>query len=273
MNRLPLVFSAASAAVFAAASLLHWAYLRRRDKETAFWADAAAAAGWLALTLGGLVRLALLRRLPFGSFSDSLMLLLWAIAAGFLWLERRYALRAAGALILPLLGAGCAYVFWRPAGGRELLPILASPWVMVHAASIFAGYCAFTLAAAAGTLYLLLEKELKRKSLSAMHFTLPSLDTLERLVCSLVVVGFPCLTVGLVTGAVWSQRVWGAYLPPDAKMILALATWLVYAAQLVYTRALGGRGRRIAIASIVGFAAAAVNYLALGALFDTVHRF
>jgi len=273
VNRLPLAFLGASSTIFFVASALYVAYLRRRRPETAFWAHAAAVSGWLTLSLGGLVRLALLGRLPFGSFSDSLMLLLWALVAGFLWLEHRFALRAAGALIIPVIAVGSAYIFWRPAGGGELLPILTSPWVVAHAACIFAGYCAFTLAAVAGALYLLLEKELKEKRLFSLHFTLPSLDTLERLVSKLILWGFPFLTVGLASGAVWSRRVWGTYVPFDAKMIVALVTWFIYAAELIYTRALGGRGRRVAIASLIGLAAVALNYLALGVLVDTVHRF
>jgi len=273
VNRLPLAFLLASSMLFFGASGMYVAALRSRRPGLPFWAHAVALSGWLTLTAGGLVRLGLWRSLPFGAFSDGALLLLWAVAGGFLWLERRYLIRVGGALVLPLLALASAYIFWRPAGGGELLPALASPWVTVHAASVFAAYSAFALAAVAGALYLILERELKRKQLTGLRFSLPDLDTLERLVRALVVLGFPFLTLGLLSGAFWSRRVWGAYLLADPKVIFAWITWLIYGLQLLYWRAAGGRGRRTAIASLIGLLAVAVNYLALGALVDTVHRF
>jgi cytochrome c-type biogenesis protein CcsB len=88
-----------------------------------------------------------------------------------------------------------------------------------------------------------------------------------------IAVGFPLLTLGIITGAVWANEAWGTYWGWDPKETWSLITWLFYAAYLHarYTR--GWRGSRAAILSIVGFLAVVFTYLGVNLLLSGLHSY
>jgi ABC-type uncharacterized transport system permease subunit len=97
---------------------------------------------------------------------------------------------------------------------------------------------------------------------------LPPLDALDAAAHRLVLVGFPLLTVGIVTGAMFSPRfVTGAPLAV-ARAALAYAAWSVVAAALVLRSIAGWRGRRAAWAALIG--AAGILVVLLGYLLRPV---
>jgi cytochrome c-type biogenesis protein CcsB len=81
-----------------------------------------------------------------------------------------------------------------------------------------------------------------------------------------VLVGFPMLTVGIITGAAWADYAWGSYWSWDPKEIWSLATWLVYSAFLHARLARGWTGRRMALLSVLGFAAVLFTYFGVNYL-------
>jgi ABC-type transport system involved in cytochrome c biogenesis permease subunit len=68
-----------------------------------------------------------------------------------------------------------------------------------------------------------------------------------------LIVGFPMLTFGIISGVIYAQIVRGKFWTWDPKVIFAGITWLVFAALLHERLAVGWRGRRAAIMTIVGF--------------------
>ena len=65
--------------------------------------------------------------------------------------------------------------------------------------------------------------------------------------------GFILLTLGIVTGIVWSGQRYGVYWHSDPIEIITMLTWINYMFMLHYRVTAGWRGRRAAIVSIVGF--------------------
>lgn len=263
----------ASGLLFGFATLFYFAYLRYRRNDTGFWASIFALLGWVALSVGGIVRGGLLGHIPFGSFSDTLLFLLWLLASSYFLVEQRFKVRAAGAFLLPVVTLGVVYATLRPTEVAVILPVLQSPWVIWHVGFVFFAYCAFALAGLTGFLYLIQEKELKSKRLTFMHFSLPSLATLEALSATLIGWGYPALTLGIVLGAIWSRVVWGAYVLPDPKLIWAFLTWIFYTCLLVGRWVWGWRGRRNAVLTVVGFGAVILNYLGISFMLQGIHRF
>lgn len=258
---------------FSASSVMYVSYLRRRKNDAGFWASVFGLIGYAALTTGGVLRTAFAGRLPIGSFYDSLIVVVWLLVTLYFIIELRWKFRVGGAFLFPIAAVGALYASFRPLGVGGAPPILQSPWVGFHVGLVFLGYSAFALAALAGFLYLLQEQELKRKRLTFMHFSLPSLVRLERLSWVLVGWGFPLLTAGIAFGAAWSKQVWGSYFVADPKMVWSVFTWVIYAAAIVGRLAWGWRGRRAAILAVVGFFAVIVNYLGISLLTQGVHRF
>ena len=139
------------------------------------------------------------------------------------------------------------------------MPALQSRWLYVHTTLAFLGDAFFVIAFAGGVLYLVQERQLKRRHPGAFYHRLPSLDLLDRVNYRSLTIGFPLLTLGIITGAIWAENAWGSYWQWDPKETWSLITWFIYAA-LVHARlTVGWRGRKAAWLSIVGLPRGALH--------------
>jgi ABC-type transport system involved in cytochrome c biogenesis permease subunit len=124
----------------------------------------------------------------------------------------------------------------------------------VHTTLILFAYAAFFVVFAASVMYLLQERELKLKTFGANFHRLPSLATVDDIGRAAAGVGFMLLTLGILTGMIWSSTRDGRLWHNDPKEILAALTWLLYLI-LIHSRYLAGwRGRRVAWLGVAGFA-------------------
>ena len=74
--------------------------------------------------------------------------------------------------------------------------------------------------------------------------------TLDRAVHRFLVLGFPLLTLGVVTGSIWAKRLEVGAPQEVLRIVLGYATWLLIAMVLLLRVAAGWRGRRPAIAGM-----------------------
>ncbi len=135
----------------------------------------------------------------------------------------------------------------------EYHPLVDDAWTWVHRVSAYAGAVAFAVGAAAGAMYLLAARRLRRKTLGGP--SLGSLERIERLTMGSVMLGFSLLTVALITGAVrmFAPRAANSSAGMSSKVLLAIVAWGVYAVVLHAPINPRFRGRRAAILSVVGF--------------------
>jgi cytochrome c-type biogenesis protein CcsB len=210
---------------------------------------------------------------PVTSLFESLSFYALAIVAAFLVAEIRYGLRVLGAFVAPIAFAFNFAAAFLPAEVRKLPPQLDSNWLPVHVVLLFVGNAAFTVAFGAGIMYLLQEKEVKRKKLGALFRRLPSLDVLDEINYRCLTIGFPLLTLGIITGSIWAQTAWGSYWTWDPKETWSLITWLLYAALLHARLTVGWRGRKAAILAIVGFGAILFTFLGVNLLLPGLHSY
>lgn len=175
-----------------------------------------------------------------------------------------------GAVVSPLgfvLTLG-AFVFYTHA--RDLPPILHSAWLPVHVTLAFLGNAVFGVAFSASLVYLVQEKQLKGKKGRLSFRRLPSLETLDNLNYRVLSWGFALLTLGILSGAVWAEYVWGHLWIWEPRSVLSLVTWVLYALLLHY-RSAGWRGRRAATLTIVCFAVLVGSFLSVKLLFPGRH--
>lgn len=157
-----------------------------------------------------------------------------------------FALPAAFLLVfIPALGPG-GYIF-SSEGVR-------ASWLIAHIAALLVAYAALGFSILASVLYLVQERRLKSKlkpgADSRLFDWLPPLDTLERISHATLEFGFPCMTVGLIIGAVLVQETpLGAAYYLDPKVIASFACWFVYVLLLLVRRSAGLRGRKAAYLS------------------------
>jgi len=103
---------------------------------------------------------------------------------------------------------------------------------------------------------------------------------LSSLVSKTVAFGFPFLTLGIITGAVWANVAWGRYWGWDPKETWSLITWVVYALFLHVRFSGGWLGMKAkslpqlqAILSVVGFLFVLFTYFGVNYLLSGLHTY
>lgn len=151
-------------------------------------------------------------------------------------------------------------------------------WLVAHIIALLLAYAALCFSLLASIMYLVQESRIKAKHKLGQPRKwapldwLPPLDTLERIALATLEFGFPCMTVGLVIGAVLVQETpLGAAYFRDPKVIASFAMWVVYVLLLLLRRGAGLRGRRAAYVS--GLALAVMMAVWAANLVSHVHRF
>jgi ABC-type uncharacterized transport system permease subunit len=190
---------------------------------------------------------------PATSVREALGFLAWIIAGGYLAAALRWRLDLAGVAAVPVVLVVLLAARLTPAGEvQEGLSTLGR----VHITLATVGVAVFALASALSAVYLLEERNLKKKRFDTLTFKSGGapLDKLDGLSHRLVWIGFPIYTSAVILGALWmSQR--GENLL-RLEYLLAVFSWLVYAGLLVMRTVHGWRGRRAARLTLIGFALA-----------------
>lgn len=132
-----------------------------------------------------------------------------------------------------------------------------STWSIVHRVSSYGGAVAFAVAGATGTMYLIHNRRLRRKTVRP-ELDFGSLERLERISMVSVTLGFALLSIGLITGIaevihLGQYTSLGINRMTQPKVLLAFAVWLIYALVLHTPINPRMRGRRAATLSILGF--------------------
>jgi cytochrome c-type biogenesis protein CcsB len=102
---------------------------------------------------------------------------------------------------------------------------------------------------------------------------MPSLDLLDDVTYRMIAIGWPLLTGGIITGAVWANSAWGTYWSWDPKETWSLITWFVYAIYLHARYVRGWKGTQMAVISAVGFLAVIFTYLGVNLVLSGLHSY
>ena len=214
-------------------------------------------------------------RAPMTNLYESLVFFAWTIALIYLILERKFNIRTVGAFVAPFPFLIMAYASLNPNDIQPLVPALKSNWLIFHVMSCFVGYAAFAVSFGVSILYFFKIRSEKRftKPIESFWGSLPSSAALDEIGYKTIAIGFPLLTIGIVTGAFWANVAWGTYWSWDPKETWSLIVWLIYAAYLHARITRGWRGKRAAILSIIGFAATLFCYLGVNLILSGLHSY
>jgi len=210
---------------------------------------------------------------PVTSLHESLSFFAWCIVLLYLLLDLRFHLSVMGAFAGPLAFVMMVASQISPDVVIPQNPVLHTWLFPVHITFAFLGNAAFALAFGAGVMYLIQNRMLKSKRFTGIYKMLPSLDTLDKVNYTCLSVGFPLMTLGIISGAFWANLAWGTYWSWDPKETWALITWFVYAALLHGRMTIGWRGRRAAIFAIIGFLCLLFTFLGVSLLLNGQHTF
>ena len=213
------------------------------------------------------------QHLPITSLHEASSFFSWCIVLIFFFLEYRYNLALLGPFTMPVVFVLMLSSSMLPREIRPLSPVLQSYWLGIHTFLAFLGDAAFAMASGIGLMYLIQEHHLKSKHLGGLFQRLPNLQILDEVNYKLITLGFPLLTLAIITGALWAESAWGSYWRWDPKEVWSLVTWFIYALVLHVRLTAGWRGRKAAILSIVGFVSVIFTFFGVNLLLKGLHAF
>jgi cytochrome c-type biogenesis protein CcsB len=249
-------------------------FIIKQKKPVFTWSYRIFLAGFVCHTVFLVQQYVALGAAPVLSLKSSLGFFAWTISGAYLLFQQRFRLRILGSFIAPLAAVLMLASMSLPGVPATVVhPLFKSVWLPIHVLTVFAGDGMFALAFVASVMYLLQERQIKRKRFGTLYSRLPSLETLDAISHRALIWGFPLLTVGMVTGAIYAQQALGSYWRWDPKEVWSLITWLGYAVLLHERLTVGWRGRKAAVLSIVCFSLLLFTFIAISLWASDYHSF
>ena len=158
---------------------------------------------------------------------------------------------------------------------KPLIPALQSNWLLMHVSIMILSYAALLIGCLLAISYIALssnapEVEFKTTLVDRRSLFLSDLDSLSFRVLAF---GFPLLTLGILSGAVWANEAWGSYWSWDPKETWAFITWLIFAFYLHTRLQYGWEGKKSAFVATFGFFILWICYLGVNLLGKGLHSY
>jgi cytochrome c-type biogenesis protein CcsB len=248
-------------------------FVIKQRKLVYIWSFRILLAGFAALTVQLAYDYSMLGAAPVLSFKTALSFFAWSILGAYVLLHLKFRLMVLGSFVSPLAAFLMILSSALPVAEVVVRPVFKSIWLSIHVLTTLMGDGMFAVAFMAALMYLIQESQIKRKRFGSLYSRLPSLQTLDSINHYSLMYGFALLTVGMMTGAFFAQIALGSYWRWDPKEVWSLITWLFYAVLLHERLAVGWRGRRAAILSILAFLVLLFTFLGIGLWMSDYHSF
>ena len=250
---------------------------------------------------------------PLSNLYESLIFLSWGISFIHLIVESKTQSRLIGAIATPLMfflsGFSSLTLPTDMQKALPLVPSLQSNWLMMHVSMMMVSYATLILGSLLSILYLAFlffrgpslvenlpflpsatESMISAPTASTMtastttatvttssegqgYSKMSLLQTVDIWSYRIIGLGFPFLTIGIISGAVWANEAWGSYWSWDPKETWALITWLVFAIYLHSRLLKGWQGKQAAMLGSCGFFVIWICYLGVNFLGKGLHSY
>ena len=225
---------------------------------------------------------------PLSNLYESLIFLSWGISTIHLFIESQTKSRLVGAISSPILfflsGFSSLTLPTDMQKALPLVPSLQSNWLMMHVSMMMISYATLIIGSLFSILYLAFLFFTKEKTqifpinqsviVSNTNVSkLSLLQTIDIWSYRIIGLGFPFLTLGIISGAVWANEAWGSYWSWDPKETWALITWLVFAIYLHSRLIKGWQGKNAALLGSLGFFVIWICYLGVNFLGKGLHSY
>ena len=211
--------------------------------------------------------------IPITNLHEASSFFSWCIVVLFFLIEFRYKIGLLGSFIMPIVFTLMLTSSLLPREITPLSPVLKSFWLVIHTPLAFIGYAAFAMAFGVGIMYLIQERHVKSKHLSGLFQRLPSLQVLDDINYLLISIGWPLLTLAIITGSLWAESAWGTYWRWDPKEVWSLITWIIYTLVLHLRLSVGWRGKKASILAIIGFTLVVFTFFGVNLILKGLHTF
>lgn len=166
---------------------------------------------------------------PWSNAYETMVLMSWTSVFGGLLFARRSFTAFALSVLLGGITLFVSGLNWMDPEITPLVPVLKSPWLMMHVATIMASYGFFGLSCMAATTNLISLAVISPANRERITNSVSRLTIVNEMS---LIIGLALLMIGIFLGAVWANESWGRYWSWDPKETWALITAVVYAAVL-----------------------------------------
>jgi len=193
-----------------------------------------------------------------------------SVIAGFLFLRQSYITFSLstlfGGVILFVSGLS-----WMDPQISPLVPVLKSPWLMIHVAVIVAAYGFFGISFLIGTTNIILLQINKKGKYQLLTQRIKELCIINEMS---LWIGLALMTIGTFLGAVWANESWGRYWGWDPKETWALITIIIYAV-VTHLRLVKrwDNPYLINLSSVLAFACVLMTYFGVNYLLSGMHSY
>lgn len=228
---------------------------------------------------------------PLSNLYESLLFLSWTLLFIHLILEFKVYSKITGVLITPIVllinGFSNLSLPLEMQKASPLVPALQSNWLMMHVSLMMLSYATLITGSLLSILFLLLSLkkeniilrdinqnlELNTSINASLITTSKLLNNIDNLSYRTISLGFPFLTLGIISGAVWANEAWGSYWSWDPKETWALITWLIFAAYLHARIIKKWKSKESSILASIGFIIVWICYLGVNFLGQGLHSY
>lgn len=234
---------------------------------------------------------------PLSNLYESLMFLSWSFTFLHIVLQQTTNNKFIGCITSPsALFTNAFATFSLPLEMQHsspLVPALQSNWLMMHVTVMILSYAALILGSLLAVAFLVLtygqniDLQANTSNITFQNSFLISPNflnisesnlikltkSIDNLSYRILGIGFPFLTIGILSGAVWANEAWGSYWSWDPKETWALLTWLIFAIYLHTRLTKGWKGKKPAIIASVGFITVWVCYLGVNLIGEGLHSY
>ncbi len=193
----------------------------------------------------------------------------WCNTITYLYIRRRWAELSMPGIFVTMLSIAALFLAinkYNPVV-TPIPPALQSPWYFWHVLIAFGAYAVFVVGCSVELSYVII-KGLSSANRSWENFGLPTMDVpkFHGLSYKLILLGFPLLTFGIISGAAWADAAWGRYWSWDPFEILSLITWTAFGMYLHSMSIPKWRENWGSALCLLGFASMLITFMGSGFL-------
>lgn len=246
---------------YLSASLAYFVHFVHRKHWVSIFARVTVMVGLISHTVHMGIRSSITGHGPYTTTFEVALFSAWVILIVYFLIELKSNIKNLGTFVIPLVFLILLVAAFLNKETSLVTETETQFWLTMHRGLSIFGYAAFSIAFAAGVMYLIQEHQVKSKKLGPMYFRMPSLELLDDLNFKVITVGFPLFTIGFITGALTHLNMNLSIFAWDIKKTWPLmAVWIIYSCVFFGRFTIGLRGKKAAQGAIIGFFAVILTY-------------